>query len=118
MRDKAVPPGDVEASVPVWADTARKVLALVRSRSSSFFTPDLSHCPNCGSANLHRSSVRFYEKPRKALAVARPYRCGSCQRRVWGNLQSNPADVPAAWPPPDTTPSIDLSELDRALDRQ
>ena len=119
MRDvKAVPPGNVGASVLVWADAARKVLALVRSRSTSLLvSQSLSQCPTCGSADLQRSYVRFYERPRKALAEARPYRCGSCHRRVWGNLPSRPADAGAGWPEPDPTPSLDLSEVDRALER-
>jgi uncharacterized protein with PIN domain len=123
MRDvKAAPPGNVGASVLVWAEAALKVLTLVRFRTKLVAPQDLSRCPKCGSPDLQRSRVRFYEKPRKALSAARPYRCESCRKRSWGHrpyghtgyrrsrdsggrvLQSETA--------------LDLSVLDRAFDRR
>ena len=93
MRDvKAVPPGNVGVPVPVWADAALKVLELVRSRIISVVAaPECSRCPMCGGENLQRSDVE-------------PFDAGGVE------------DV-SAWPQPDTTPTIDLSELDRALER-
>lgn len=75
-----------------------------------------SLCPVCSSPDLRRSHVRFYEKPRKWLTSHRPYRCGGCHARVWGSFESSspPVEAPVV---PLSAPSLDLSEIDRSLDR-
>lgn len=40
-------------------------------------------CPRCRCTYFDRSSVRWYERLRKALTRARPYRCYQCRRRYW-----------------------------------
>jgi hypothetical protein len=75
-----------------------------------------SLCPVCSSTDLRRSHVRFYEKPRKWLTTSRPYRCGGCHARIWGSFESSsPPAVAQVAPPP--APSLDLSEIDRSLER-
>jgi hypothetical protein len=123
MRDvKAVPPGSVGASVLVWAEAALKVLTLVRFRTTVAAPQDLSRCPRCGSPDLQRSRVRFYERPRKALSAARPYRCGRCRKRTWGYLSAGHA---GHWRSGDaggrllqSESGLGLSILDRAVDRK
>ena len=94
MRDeKAVPPGSVGAPVPIWADAALKVLELARSRILNLVAADdCSRCPTCGHEDLLRSDGQ----PSEAAVV----------------------EDMSAWPQADTTTSIDLSELDRALERR
>ena len=94
MRDvKADPPGDVGASVPVWANVALKVLELTRSRIMNFVAAEeCPRCPTCGHQQLPRLDVQ--------------------------RADAEGVEDVSVWPQPDTTPSIDLSELDRALERQ
>ena len=43
-------------------------------------------CRHCGSDDLHRSRLRFYDLP-LLLLFLRPYRCEACGRRVYGFIQ-------------------------------
>jgi len=41
-------------------------------------------CPWCGSS-AHRSRIRWYDRPRRALFGKHPYRCSNCRHRFWRN---------------------------------
>jgi len=43
----------------------------------------LPPCACCGSMNVLRSRVRWYERVLTFLAEPRPYRCRTCDRRFW-----------------------------------
>jgi hypothetical protein len=45
-------------------------------------------CPECGSSEFHRSHVRnTLERLRKNTFKQSPYRCHSCNHRVWLNVK-------------------------------
>lgn len=54
-------------------------------------------CPRCRCGDLERSAVRWYERPRKIISRARPYRCHRCRHRTWRRASTRN-------PPDDTTP--------------
>jgi hypothetical protein len=74
MRDNAIPPGDVGASVHVWVDTARKLLELTRSRLHNLMT-----------AAKPSESLKSDNEAEAAL--------GDADNVVW--------DLPDTLPPPD-----------------
>jgi len=74
-------------------------------------------CPRCQSGHVHRSRVRWYERPVKLATSRRPYRCHACGWRGWrvpepleeyawhGNQPADSTDLP-------TDANVDLRALD------
>ncbi len=91
-------------------------MADAKAASPGSVVAPASLCPNCSCPDLRRSRVRFYEKPRKWLTTSRPYRCGDCGARVWGLFGGGAVpchqSTELLW-----AQSLDLSEIDRSLER-
>jgi hypothetical protein len=111
--------GTVGITSPSGTAAVLKVLMFIRSRSAEFVTPRrMSECPKCGCGDLRRSQVRAYERLRKALTSNRPYRCASCQARVWGDVkvESPIATLGSdAWTQTMLAQEPDLTAVDRYL---
>lgn len=75
-------------------------------------------CPKCGSSDLPRSRVRWWERPLRHVTPRRPHRCAECAWRGWIVRDSppiRPEDIllPAA---PDI--SIEADDLEPLSDRE
>jgi len=80
---------------------------------------DTPTCPNCASSTLHRSTMRWHERWRKAVSERRPFRCQSCRYRMWKQPQLVET-TPGVWAagladPTYDRPDVDLSRLDESL---
>jgi hypothetical protein len=91
-------------------------MADAKAASPGSVVASASLCPSCSGPDLRRSRVRFYEKPRKWLTTSRPYRCAGCGARVWGLFEIG-AVVVSSRAEPFAPLSLDLSEIDRSLER-
>ena len=111
--------GTVGITSPSATAAVLKVIMFIRSRSTELVTSRrLAECPKCGCGDLRRSQVRAYERLRKALSSNRPYRCVSCQARVWGDVQAAPhADTAhsGTWTQTMIVEEPDLTAVDRYL---
>jgi len=80
-------------------------------------------CPRCGSSHIHRSHLRFWEQPVKAITRRRPHRCETCRWRGWlvhehHHHHGEHPHIPAAdaLVPPQGEP--DLTAIDSSISRK
>ena len=43
----------------------------------------MTRCPTCGSWRLHRSHMKWWERPVRLVSTSRPYTCFECHWRGW-----------------------------------
>jgi hypothetical protein len=75
----------------------------------------MTACPKCGSAALHHSEMRTWERPRSLFTRTRPRRCTDCRWRGW--MMTGEAEPATTWLPiePIHAGELDLGAIDRAL---
>jgi hypothetical protein len=70
-------------------------------------------CTRCGSHDVRRSRRRAYEHLLTPLTSKRPYRCDSCQARMWAVPEEGHGPHPPDPPNRPSRPDLNLTDLDK-----
>jgi lipopolysaccharide/colanic/teichoic acid biosynthesis glycosyltransferase len=109
-------PKPVRLSVPEDKATEtmtpeRKTIPDLTPESQSVRSASRQRCQHCGEFSARRTrAASFWERVRRVVSSKHLFRCESCRRRFWSDIL--PPRVQ-----PLSTPAVDLTDLDKDLDR-